>query len=69
MIRTVTGTVTLDFLTAVPPGAGGETMVNDTSPLAISSTAAASGRTLTKRARNPDHGHSTLLYSNLTSKY
>lgn len=68
-IRTVKGKVTLDRLTAVLPGAGGDTMVKETSPLAMSSTAAASGTTLMKRARKPDQGHSTLLYSNLTLRY
>lgn len=66
MIRTVTGKVTLDRLTAVLPGAGGETMVKETSPVATSSSAAASGSTRMKRARKPDQGHSTLLYSNCT---
>ena len=69
MIRTVTGTVTLERLTAVLPGAGGDTMVKDTSPLAMSSTELASGRTRMKRARKPDQGHSTLLYSNFTLRY
>lgn len=68
-MRTVRGKVTLDRLTAVLPGAGGETMVKDTSPLAMSSTAAASGSTRIKRARKPDQGHSTELYSNFTSRY
>lgn len=66
MIRTVMGKVTLDRLTALLPGAGGETMVKETSPVAASSSAAASGSTRMKRARNPDQGHSTLLYSNCT---
>jgi len=68
-MRTVTGTVTLERLTAVLPGAGGDTMVKDTSPLAMSSTELASGRTRMKRARKPDQGHSTLLYSNFTLRY
>ena len=69
MMRTVTGTVTLERLTAVLPEAGGDTMVKDTSPLAMSSTELASGRTRMKRARKPDQGHSTLLYSNFTLRY
>ena len=69
MMRTVTGTVTLERLTAVLPGAGGDTMVKDTSPLAMSSTELASGSTRMKRARKPDQGHSTLLYSNFTLRY
>lgn len=68
-MRTVRGKVTLDRLTAVLPGAGGDTMVKDTSPLAMSSTAAASGSTLIKKARKPDQGHSTELYSNFTLRY
>jgi len=44
-------------------------MVKDTSPLAMSSTELASGRTRMKRARKPDQGHSTLLYSNFTLRY
>lgn len=68
-MRTVKGKVTLDRLTAVLPGAGGDTMVKETSPLAMSSTAPASGSTLMKRARKPDQGHSTLLYSNFTMRY
>lgn len=68
-MRTVRGKVTLDRLTSVLPGAGGDTMVKDTSPLAMSSTAAASGSTLMKRARKPDQGHSTELYSNFTLRY
>ena len=46
MILTFTGTVTLDRLTAVLPGEGGETMVKENSPVATSSTVAASGYTL-----------------------
>ena len=68
-MRTVKGKVTLDRLSAVLPGEGGETMVKETSPLAMSSTAAASGSTLMKRARKPDQGHSMLLYSNFTLRY
>ena len=68
-MRTVTGTVTLERLTAVLPGSGGDTMVKDTSPLAMSSTELASGRTRMKRARKPDQGHSTLLYSKFTLRY
>ena len=68
-MRTVIGTVTVERLTAVPPGAGGDTMVKDTWPLATSSTAPASGNTLMNSAKKPDHGHSTVLYSNFTLRY
>ena len=46
MILTLTGKVTLERLGPFSPGAGGDTIWKATSPLATSSTAAASGSTL-----------------------
>ena len=69
MILTLTGKLTLDRRGPFSPRAGGETISKAISPLATSSTAEASGNTLMYKAKKPDQGHSTLLYSKSTVRY